>query len=158
MKESQLVAKMKEVEGKLKDSQIVEKCYKVAILHGQGTTERRSHDEPCYRYKLENDVIKINLNDGSSDYSGCIKVQLSKDGKTVLNGERMGGSPEDERIKYKHFPEIEGFTILTYLPGKWEQKVEDLLAKPKEPPKPELPKDPEIDPIMLKKLQDNFSL
>ncbi len=150
MKESQLIEKMKEVETRLKESKIVEKCYQAVTQYGEGHTEvARFHTH--HDYTLNRDGIKIRLDDGWSDFGGG-RLTVDHAGRIVLSCDRNVGDDK----KYAHHPRANYFTVLTYLPGGWELKVDELLTKPKEPPKPELPKDPEVDPKVLKNLKDNF--
>ncbi len=153
MKESELIKKMGPISSKLKESDIVHKCYHLARTLGEGNTnQQRFNTSVAYDY--DQDSLLIKLNDGLGQMGGG-EIKVFYEDKEVLYGNKHAVDKKEN----KFHPQINGFCILTYHPGGWENQVKTLYSKIREikkSPKKEMPKEVLVDEKVLKNIQSNF--
>ena len=126
MKQNQLEAKMKKISEHIKKTNLVNTSMKLSKDYGKGKTESYAYHTTS-KYKFENEVIKIHLYDGWGMMGGG-EIKVFYEDKAVLYGDRDSLGKETSKFN----PESEGFCILTYHPGEWEDYIKDTLQIEKE--------------------------
>jgi len=150
MKESELIKKMSPISSRLKRTNIIDKCHELARTYGKGRTRIESGYTKL-NYFFEEKELKIDLNDGWSMMGGGeIKVYFEEG--LVLYGDRYACDGEKNRFN----PKMDGFCILTYKQGPWEERIKKLLIDKKKP-KIEKKENKEVEGIIIKLLEKNFT-
>lgn len=150
MKESQLKEKVEEISQVLKQSNLVGKCYKLAVSKGEGNQTVHSwHTNNNYCFIGKD--LEIKLDDGFSEMGGG-EIKVFYKNELVLYGDR---GTLDSGKEGKPIVQAEGFAILQYHHGKWESEIEKILNSPKEEPKKEN-LDPEVSEEELRLFEERY--
>ena len=154
IKESQLKKLAQEISAKLKESKIVDICYRVVRERGQGESKVHTFYTSA-RYDFETIGLAIHLTDGWSEMGGG-EIEVDYDEKRVLYGDRY--SCDKTKPESAFIPTASGFGILEYHPGVWEKEVRSLLKQQKiKPKKRSKPVDKEVKLEVLRDFHTRFS-
>lgn len=143
MKTNDLEKKLNEISEHISEDHLIETLYNVVKL-GKGK-ERIENSYKNLKYNFENKEFKINLNDGNLMGGGNLKVFYKN--KLVLSLDRMASLEKKENI-----PEVDGWGVIEYHPGDWEEKVKIILeeiARAKEKRKIELEEEAELKKYLV---------
>lgn len=154
MKESELIKKMKNIENHLKKSNLIENCIKVSREYGKWETETlNSRTKLDYNFKDEN--LEIIYSDGwGQGGGGEVKVISNKSKTRVLYGDRYALDDKNNGFN----PQIDGFCILEYHPGRWEIYLLNILEQKINPKKEKTFIDKNVSESILKRLKKDFEI
>jgi hypothetical protein len=153
MKESQLKEKVEEISQELKQSSLVDKCYKLAVSKGEGSqTVHSCHTNNNYHFIGKE--LEIKLDDGFSEMGGG-EIKVFYKNELVLYGDR---GTLDSIKENKPIVQSDGFAILQYHQGRWESEIEKILNSPKEEPKKEVIRDPEVSEDELASFNEKYQI
>jgi len=154
--QDKVAEKIFKISRNIKESGIIKTCYDLAFYQGEGSKEVHDY-HTCKDFVFEEEGIKIDLSDGWTDFGGG-RVKVYENGKQVLFLDRYGkfGDQDLKGI----VPEVEGFHVMLYRKGSWEEKVIKMLERGKK--KEEKPsqleiKEEKFSEETIQYLKENFS-
>lgn len=124
MDEQELIERRDEIQTRLKESGLADKCVQVAIKLGKDRDSRQGETYTNLNYLYDEAGLKIDCNIGQN-MQGDGRLFVEQSGRIVFNisNSYPHNNREDLPVAIAQYVR---HRVLVYQPGEWERKIDDL--------------------------------